>query len=63
MEVSFFLEESALLRISPGMQSDEAAILEAFDTNRDRIIEVAIKAYSGKRANSHILAIRDFGTP
>lgn len=63
MEVACFMEQSALLRISPDMQSDEAAILEAFDINRDRINEAAIRAYSVKRADSLVLVKGDFGSP
>lgn len=60
MEVAFFLEEDALLRLSPETQSNEAGILEAFDANRDHIINIARKAYAGRRANSCILVMKDF---
>jgi len=60
MEVAFFLDEEALFRLSPGTQSNEAAILEAFDANRNRIIEVAKRVYSGRRTHSYILAMKDF---
>ena len=60
MEVAFFMDEEALFRMSPGTQSDETAILKAFNTNRNRIHEVAKKLYSGKRTHSYILTMKDF---
>lgn len=61
MEVAFFLEEDALYRMSPGTASGESGILEAFDANRTRIMDMARKAYAGRRAHSLILGASDFG--
>jgi len=36
LEVAFFMEESALKQISPGTRQSEAALLTAFDRNRDQ---------------------------
>ena len=61
MEVSFFLEEDVLFRLSPGTAGDEKAILKAFDANRPRIMEAARKAYTGRQAHSFILGAANFG--
>lgn len=61
MEVAFFLSEDALFRMAPETASDEAAILGAFDANRARIMDIARKAYAGKRSHSLILGASDFG--
>jgi hypothetical protein len=60
MEVAFFLEEDALFRLSPQTKADEAGILDAFDANRNRIIEIARKAYAGKRGDFFVLGAADF---
>jgi hypothetical protein len=60
LEVSFFVEEAAVLRIAPGTRSNQAAILESFDNNRERIIKVARKVYSGRRQGSYALIASDF---
>ncbi len=60
MEVSFFLAESALFHLSPGTASDEQAILKAFDANRDRIMEAARNAYTGKLTHSFVLGESNF---
>ena len=62
MEVSFFVEADALKRLCPEMSSAEADFLQAFDTERNRILEVADKVYGrgGKGSYSYILAVKDF---
>ncbi|MBU1176359.1 MAG: DUF1488 domain-containing protein [Alphaproteobacteria bacterium] len=60
MEVSFFLDEDALFRLSPSTGSDEKAILKAFDANRSRIMDVARKAYTGRQTHAFILGASDF---
>ncbi len=60
MEVSFLLEYEALRLLSPGMPSDEDAILKAFDANWNRITATASRAYSAKRADIFVLSARDF---
>ena len=59
-EVTFFMEEDALKRISPGTRPSEPALLTAFDRNRDRILEVAGKVYSRGRRDSYTLTALDF---
>ena len=60
LEVSFFVEEAAVFRIAPKTGHNEAAILESFDDNRERILMVARKVYSGRRQGSYALAASDF---
>jgi hypothetical protein len=52
MEASFFVNEEALKRIQPGMPSDEAGILSAFDSHRD--------LYKRGRKGSYELIPADF---
>lgn len=60
MEVTFFLEEEALLLLAPNADRNENGILGAFDANRNRIHEVATKAYGGRKTHSYVLAAKDF---
>jgi hypothetical protein len=48
-EVSFHLDEEALIKISPYANRDEASLLHVFDVNRARIQETASAAYSRLR--------------
>ncbi len=54
-EILFFVEDEALSRMSPGTSRDEAGFLSAFDANRDRILEVAGKLYSGRHGAPYVL--------
>jgi len=60
MEVSFLLENDALRQISPGLPTEEGAILKAFDANRDRIMQTASRVYSPRHNGAIILSARDF---
>ena len=60
MEVAFFVTEDALKRIQPGIQSDEAGLLRAFDSNRDLIRTRAAKIYARGRKGSYDLVGTDF---
>lgn len=60
LEVAFFIEESAFKRISPGTSQNEAALMTAFDRNRDQILDVAGKVYSRRRKGSCTLTASDF---
>lgn len=60
LEVAFFVENGALKGISPGARQKEAALLTAFDRNRDQILAVAGKVYSGRRKGSYTLTASDF---
>ena len=44
-EVSFGVSEDALLRIAPRNERAEDGYLDAFDYNRERILQVATKMY------------------
>jgi hypothetical protein len=46
MEAAFFVNEDALRRIEPGMESDEAGLLGAFDSHRDLIHATAVGIYN-----------------
>ena len=62
IEISFFVEEDALQRLSPAMSGAEAGFLKAFDAARKRIHEVADKVYVRGRKGTYafILAAEDF---
>lgn len=60
MEVPFFIEDEAIARIDATAQPDEAGRLLAFDEHRERIIEVAGRAYAKGRRGSYVLAAADF---
>jgi len=60
LEVVFFMEEGAFKRTTPGTRQSEAALLTAFDRNRDQILEVASKVYSRGRRSSYTLTASDF---
>jgi hypothetical protein len=59
MESSFFLTADALKQIQPNLQSDVAALLQAFDINRDRIYAIAAKVYARGRRGSYDLNVAD----
>ena len=61
MEVPFFLEEEVLFKLYPRTRNAEAAMLESFDLGRERIFEVAHRAYRpGDRRAFYVLTARDF---
>lgn len=61
MEASFFISADALQRLKPGTAVDEAALLDAFDSNRPRIYEAAAKTYgNGRKGGSYDLHSSDF---
>src|SRR5262249_39402572 len=53
MEVAFFVTEDALKRVQPDMQSNEAGLLRAFDSNWDLICRRAAKIYARGRKGSY----------
>lgn len=59
MEVSFFLDERALIGLA-GPSSSEASLLESFDQHRQRILEAARKVYERRRKGSYDLFATDF---
>jgi hypothetical protein len=56
MEVVFFIQIAALLKIDSHSETDEAGLLDTFDVNRDRIHRLASNIYSRRRTNSHIFS-------
>ena len=59
MEWSFFVTAEALQRVHPEMVRDEAGMLGAFDSNRDRICAAAAKLYARGRKGSYELCAAD----
>ena len=53
-EISFFVEDRALSKVSPETSTDETGFLNTFDVNRDRIRAVAGNVYSRRRKAEHI---------
>ncbi len=64
IEVSFFVDSSALQRLRPNLEAAEAGFLLAFDEARREIEGAADKAYtSGRRAKgtyAYVLTAADF---
>jgi hypothetical protein len=60
MEASFFVSEDALQRIQPGIQSDEAGLLSAFDSHRDLIHAAVLKVYRRGRKGLYEVMAADF---
>ena len=59
MEWSFFVTEDALRQVDPAMALDEAGMLDAFDSHRDRICAAASRVYSRGRKGSYELGAAD----
>ena len=59
MEWSFFVTAEALRRVHPAMNEDEAGMLVAFDSHRDRICAAAAKLYARGRKGSYELGAAD----
>lgn len=60
LEISFFVEASALSKLNSQEMDVPAGCLEAFDAARDRIHEAARKIYSRGRKGAYLLAAADF---
>jgi hypothetical protein len=60
LEISFFVEVSALNKLNPQTRNAEAGYLEAFDAARDRIHETAREVYSRTCKGVYLLAAADF---
>lgn len=60
LEISFFVEVSALRKLAPQTAKEEAGYLQAFDAARDRIHETARKVYARNRTHTCLLSINDF---
>ncbi|EDP66785.1 hypothetical protein BAL199_17028 [alpha proteobacterium BAL199] len=60
LEISFFVEAGALMKIDPDSDNAEAALLQVFDDGRERIHEVATAVYSRGRGFTYTLTASDF---
>jgi hypothetical protein len=62
IEISFFVEVDSLKWLCPEIDGAETGFLEAFDSARNRIHEVADKVYArgGKGSYAYVLAEEDF---
>ena len=62
IEITFFMNLDALMKISPAAEMAETALLDAFDCALERIHQVAEKVYqrSRERSYAYILAEADF---
>ncbi len=64
IEISFFVETAALMRLCPDMEKSEPGFLKAFDNAVEKIHKVADKVYvhggKGKGTYAYILAAGDF---
>jgi Protein of unknown function (DUF1488) len=60
LEVSFFVEEAAVFQIAPQTGHNQSDILASFDNNREYILTVARKVYSGRRDGAYALVAADF---
>lgn len=56
MEVVFFVQTGALLKIESKSKMDEDSLLDTFDVNRDRIHRLANKVYSRRHFDSHVFS-------
>jgi hypothetical protein len=62
IEISFFAEESAMLKLCPELEPVEAGFLSAFDGARTKIRRAAMKVYvrGAGRASGYSLIADDF---
>ena len=60
LEICFFVEASALLKLISETGNMEADCLDSFDAARERIIEAARKVYARGRDGPYLLAAADF---
>lgn len=56
MEVVFFIQLGALLKIDSQSNTDEAGVLATFDINRDRIHRLASNVYARRHVDSHVFS-------
>jgi hypothetical protein len=59
LECSFFVTADALKSVAPGMHDDETAIMDAFDSNRDRIRAAATRVYERGTKGAYALGVAD----
>jgi uncharacterized protein DUF1488 len=56
---AFFVGEQTLQKIRPGISTDEAGMLEAFDAHRDLIHAAAVRLYGRGRKGAYDLQPSD----
>jgi hypothetical protein len=61
LECSFFVTDEALKSVAAGTRDDEAAMLNAFDSNRERIRQAAARVYERGTRGSYELGVADLG--
>ncbi len=59
MESSFFIMADTLKQMQPNLRFDANDILQAFDTNRERIYSIAAKVYARGRRGTYDLNVDD----
>jgi hypothetical protein len=59
MEAAFFVGEQTLQKIRPGISTDVAGMLEAFDAHRDLIHAAAVRLYGRGRKGAYDLQPSD----
>src|ERR1700759_3837448 len=60
IECSFFMTADALRGVAPGLGSDNAIFLDAFDTHRELIYKTAATVFARGRRGSYELVPADF---
>lgn len=62
IEITFMVEEDALRKIYPSLESSEKALLDVFDSSVEKIHETARAVYkrSRDRAYAYVLKASDF---
>ena len=59
-EITCLVDEDVLLHVDTRASGDEAGFLNVFDSNRERIFDVARKVYSKRGDAFCMLAVADF---
>lgn len=57
IEITFFLEADALLKICPGLKLDEVECLKAFDSMLEDIHQIARNVYQRNRDRVYVYAL------
>lgn len=54
-EITFLVEDRVLMNLDPGLGSDEAGVLAAFDRHRNEIVKIAMALYAEGRQTLYTL--------
>lgn len=60
LEITFFIEAGAILKLAPATECAEDPLLQVFDDRLDRIHEAAGVRYSRMHGFTHTLTAEDF---